>query len=388
MLLSDRADEDNACDACQSRTELFSIASRDGVTTINGQIDHPDQNVTRDIVLLVPGSGLFDRHYLLGESETDEDFIFDQLALDTLKLGLSVLRFDSRGISGNRRDPRLKEAGSTISRERLFFEHFVDSNIRQTVTPDTQVDDLFNLYCLCANTYNKIMLIGHSEGTISIGRMIAKYGPTIDNIIFISPALESPRSLFEWQAVDRMVQWIKEINPDSGTIAINDIRRRFGFSKLSSIYTISSVIPYRGAWTSDGLQAMLEKRRADFYSERAWTINNDDSLPWPGPSPTTQASFAWWKQWCLDDRPCILDLNEFSGNVHCVFDDYDTQTDYERQYLQFRTSKDHVAASLSFSVIPGVGHTLGLHGLLGPMTTASRDVIRSIIVNWRSSMLV
>ena len=63
------------------RTELFSLQTKDSKACLHGQINWPaSREKGIPIVLMCPGSGLHNRDYLIGESNTNNDFVFLALA--------------------------------------------------------------------------------------------------------------------------------------------------------------------------------------------------------------------------------------------------------------------------------------------------------------------
>jgi pimeloyl-ACP methyl ester carboxylesterase len=344
-------------------SQELQVTTADMAGQLSCQIDFPEQGAPRAFAVLTPGSGLHDRHVLAGESDTPKDFFFDTLSMAFLELGIATIRYDNRGVRGNRKSAELLAIDNAGDRERKFMQDFIDSKLRLTVTPATQVDDLYSIYNFAKtlSQEKKLILVGHSEGCLNIARMISKYGLQNEKVLFLSPAFESPKSLVWWQRVGRLGSWLRELAPNQGDITIEDVRKGFGYSKLSSLYTIEHFLPHGGVWTEEMLAKKERKLEEDYQRDVSWIVKQDDKDPWPG--PYTYASFSWWKQWHLDEKTLDHYLADFSGDMKCIFGEFDTQVEYARQIVHFPQSS---ACNFSAKILPGVGHTFGYHGLLGP----------------------
>jgi len=321
-----------------------------------------------------------DRHVLLGESGSDDDFLFDCFSKDFCGAEIATVRFDSRGVFGNKRDECILSIRDPVERERKFYELCIDQSIRASVTPKTQLNDVFSVYNYCVTRFNGaiIILVGHSEGCINISRMISEYELRKVRALYLSPSMVSPRDLIEWQRVRRFTQWIRELKPNGGDIHVDDVRREFGFSKLSSICTIESALPHGGVWTSESLEKRFQSKKADFDREVAWISGRDDASPWPG--PVTIASFSWWKQWHTDTTPVIEHLKSVEGIISCVFGEFDTQIDYDEQIACINSYREMLKVDIFVDVIKDVGHSFGYHGVSGPPEHFSRRIITEKLI--------
>lgn len=176
-----------------SNVQCEKIPTKDGKAFLDIQLDRISKSGTLErFVILVPGSGLFDRHVLFGASNSKNDFLFDKFCHEFLKSDFSVIRFDNRGVFGNLRECSLEE-GDPYKKSELFYNEFVDSNIRSAVTPQTQIDDIVSVFDYLRSRFknNKIYLLGHSEGCMSIMRALSTYQLDCHDIIFISPLFTS-----------------------------------------------------------------------------------------------------------------------------------------------------------------------------------------------------
>ncbi|WP_192458242.1 alpha/beta fold hydrolase [Musicola keenii] len=372
----------NRCYACQP----FSIATSDNAAHLNGQINTPPASVSRPpLVILYPGSGLHDRHALLGESNTASDYLFHTLAHYFLEAGFAVMRADCRGVGGNHRSAELDRPEYRYNRQQAFHQRFVDTPARLSVTPQTQYEDAAALYRFAAaldtvDTDN-ILLLGHSEGAVNIGRMLDRYQLSPRGVLLMSPPLTPLRDTMRWQMAERCTQWLNDIPHNGETITLEELKNGFGHSPLSSLYPISTWLPYHGAWTQDDLQQARAQSLAAFEQEADRLATLPDDMPWPN-AHAVHASHAWWKQFFAHGAPIVSHFLGYAGPVSCFFGDVDTQLDYRAQLAilqQYRSA----LPNWTTQVYQGLGHSLGIHGLLGPISdnaahqlvTAARDML-------------
>jgi len=146
----------------EQKSLSFAVPSADG-TIINGQTDFPagytpGQRIP--IVVMVHGTGLFDRDAKFGKSGMEADKLFLELSKKLTAQGLGVVRFDRRGVNygktgGDRINPAI--SGST--------------------TVQTQWQDLQAVYDQALKTVKAdakcIAIFGHSEGMANIGLLAA-----------------------------------------------------------------------------------------------------------------------------------------------------------------------------------------------------------------------
>lgn len=111
---------------------------------LSGSLEIPDSKKPTSIVIIVPGSGPTDRNgnNPLGVNSNAYKLLADQL----LKNGIASLRYDKRGIGSS--------DNGGISEDHLTF--------------DAMIDDLAGWinYVKSRNQFNKIYVIGHSEGSL------------------------------------------------------------------------------------------------------------------------------------------------------------------------------------------------------------------------------
>ncbi|MGM3161873.1 alpha/beta hydrolase family protein [Dickeya undicola] len=357
----------------------FALRTLDGNTTLTGQINYPETPTgAYPLVVLAPGSGMHDRHYLIGDSGTQADFVFSCLAQDLLSAGLAVLRFDCRGVKSHLRDKTLDNPEYLFNRELAYRQMFIDAAVRQTVTPQSQYEDLYTLYRYAIELphidRHNLILLGHSEGAINIGRLVAHYPVVAKALMLVSPVFSSMKHVLEWQLIHRTITWLKAIPHTGDRLTLADLKNGFGHSPLAFLQPISSLLPYKGYWDEADFDSMTARLQASFDTQRDMVLSHDDQESWPAEAPFTQSSYAWWKQWYQNDQPEIEHLAQCQSRVVCYFGMMDTQVNAAAEAAWFEGVK-HRFTHIDVTLLPDVGHTLGLHGLLGPMTESCADLL-------------
>ncbi|UDJ84673.1 alpha/beta hydrolase [Kosakonia oryzae] len=366
----------------------FSLKTMDGKACLNGQINWPltyDKDMPIPIVILCPGSGLHNRDYLIGESNTNNDFVFLALAQELLNSGIAVARYDCRGVSSHRRDALLDEPEFILQKDLAYRERFVDCDIRRTVTPQSQCDDIFTIYeYLLENSkalgISEFILLGHSEGGLNISRMISRYNVSPIGVLLISPPILSMSDIMRWQLYERYIKWLKMIPHSGDVITFDDIKNGYGNSPQAFIDNISKIIPYKGFWDYSDLDKFLKEGEANYKTQKSAAFSHSDEEPWPSGAPFTQYSYSWWKQHFSDDNtPEFFNLKNTMFPVYIFLGDIDTQLDNEKQY-SFYTQNRYVFPNVKISLLKGVGHTLGLHALMGPVTDeCMEEIVMSVL---------
>lgn len=139
------------------------VSIETGTGKLEGTLLTADLKVSKTVALIIAGSGPTDRD---GNNPTMINNSLKMLADELSKVGISSLRYDKRGI-GKSKDSGLKEIG-------LRFENYINDASRW-------IEYLNNLSC-----FNKIVVIGHSEGSL-IG-MVASQQKNVDKFISIAGA--------------------------------------------------------------------------------------------------------------------------------------------------------------------------------------------------------
>jgi uncharacterized protein YlaN (UPF0358 family) len=190
--------------------QLFEIPTHDGRTKLTGQIDLPvGSHTTRHpVVIMVNGGWFMERDGYMGESGTERDLIYRDLARDFLSAGLAVVRYDNRGVQCNEMTmPPCPAGTSELDITRHYLNACIDFDVRQTVSVQTQMDDVeevWNFTLRHSAVQPKSMIIwAHSEGGLNVARLISARRINPLGVIFVGVGTESPAGAFQWSVVDR-----------------------------------------------------------------------------------------------------------------------------------------------------------------------------------------
>jgi uncharacterized protein len=158
-------------------------------------------------VLLVAGSGVVD----MNETLSPESKPFWQIAQYLSERGFAVLRYDKRGIGANSQIIDYNVWGNLT-----FNDLKNDAEIALGVlTQQPEVDP------------SKITLIGHSEGTIIVPRIVIEQeenktnSTTIKNIVLMGSAATSMADLAYYQKVGIVLEYMHQILDKNGTGSIS-----------------------------------------------------------------------------------------------------------------------------------------------------------------------
>lgn len=344
-------------DQAQAQAFEFTLPTRDGRTQLTGQVDLPegvasctDVSLRLPAVLMVPGTGEFDRDVGFGKSGTDRDFIFKELARELTRRGVVVVRSDYRGVRCSWRG-----MPQGTSRE-AFLKACVDREVRAAVTPETMRNDLQQVFDYAALTVpcidrHRITVFGHSEASFHIGSLVRDHRIEPAALVFMGMVAESPKSLVRWQMIDRLLLKIGKVVGDRKEIRPSDLEKA-GLGKVEA--------PERGFWTIEELRRIYEEN----YET---TRNANLALP-DGDAHEEFWSNRWWKMWWSDENAVADQLQDFQGEIVAHGGDQDFKVYQPRQFEFLSAKKDqHWKDRLKLVTHPGKGHTLGEPELVGPM---------------------
>lgn len=198
---------------------------------IFGTLTTPNLSQKYPVALLISGSGPTDRN---GNNVIMKNNSLKMLAETLAKNGIASLRFDKRGIAASK--------ASAKSEENLRFENYID-DVKSWV--DLLKKD---------NRFSKIIIIGHSEGSL-IG-MIASV--KADKFISIAGAGDSADKLIKTQIASKSNKQIEDL-----TFPIIDSLKNGNTVKkvdpiLNSLFR-ASIQPYLISWFKYNPQAEIKK---------------------------------------------------------------------------------------------------------------------------------
>ena len=220
---------------------------------LEGTLMTPESNSSKTIALIIAGSGPTDRD---GNNPAMKNNSLKMLAAELNKKGIASLRYDKRGI-GNSQKAGLKESD-------LRFENYVNDAKAWVV------------YLNRDQKFNRIVVIGHSEGSL-IG-MIASQEKNVTKFVSIAGA---------GQPADQIIREQLKSQPPTVTISSNAILDELKKGKtvenipqmLNSLFR-PSVQPYMISWIKYDPQKEIAKLKIPVLIIQGTTdiqVNLDDA---------------------------------------------------------------------------------------------------------------
>lgn len=359
-----------ASSAFAARTE-FSINTKDGLSKITGEIDTPDcGKAPYAAVFMVGGTGLFSRNVFFGNSKTDRDLVFADLSQRLNKACVATIRFDDRGVSCD-----LKSQSAIAS--------CIDQKVRAQVTDQTILDDIQSVYDFATARpeidKNKLVLFGHSEGSMNVSRLVAQKTVDAQAILFMGGMVESEKGIMHWQMVDRMVGWMKDMDSDHSGIVTNDeIKAGFDKSQFKGNFPIEALLSDSGQITLDEVTKTFE---ANYAIGSKATLAQKPSDPYLQ-NGVVFSAYQWWQRWFTDDVSVMENLKEFAGPIEYHNGDIDSQTPGLRENALLQANAIAMKSKPTFVLHPGKGHGLGNHPLYGPIDEEIANSLVQSVTSW------
>jgi pimeloyl-ACP methyl ester carboxylesterase len=366
-------------------TEQFRIRSRDGRAQLTGQVDLPPNGaITRNpVVLMVPGGWFMDRDGYMGGSGTERDLVYRDLANDLLRAGIAVVRYDNRGVRCNEMTmPCCPADSNELEISRHYLNACVDADVRQSVTTQTQMDDVEDIWVFAAGhpklDARRVLVWAHSEGGLNVARLLGKGRIDPQGVQFVGAITESPAAVFRWQTIERYVEHVMDWDDDGdGCITQTDIDRHLPGDQMFEAVGISSEVlaAPRNGWNQELLH---ERFAAEYEKMRTNAFAKPDDAPYPDPSPELRvvaASNNWWKQWFVDETPLIDRLAGSRSRAIFHIGELDSQNPASRQqaFGEARIKTGRFAIPPRLVLHKGRGHSLRTgEPVIGPMDEAAK----------------
>ncbi|WP_454719004.1 alpha/beta hydrolase [Caulobacter segnis] len=343
----------------QLQSLQFDIPSADGVT-VRGQADLP-KTPSHSAIIMVAGTGPFDRDVSFGVSNSQRDKVFADLASRFTARGITAVRYDKRGI-------RYAVGGADV----------VDRAIAQTVTTDTMRDDLRAVYdwTRSAQGLNArcIVIFAHSEGMAHVGRLATATSEAPYMVLGVGGLLDSPKRNFRWNFVERIPFSLRQLDANHDGLTSNDeIGSSWQRTPAAVELKLENFVHPSGQWKSEDIRAFEGLKAAQFEAIEKEVLAKADTDPWPS-SDAPMASYQWWKSWFLDDVAIAERLSRWpQTRFNFFYGDLDSQARPDRQIA----AAEHYLPGnmLHVTRIPDRGHTLGKDVAYGPMDEAIADKI-------------
>jgi len=328
---------------------------------VNNQIDipvvinNPRKHTSKAVVIMIPGTGGFTRNMKFGNSGTDRDNIFKNISVSLTQNGFSTARFDERGYSCNQ-SPTASERCRNV-------------NDISKISSNTQQDDTRKVYDLVKGKYtinDCIILMTFSEGIIPVSKLLEKRLISPKGIVAVSAPMDSPTNLMQWQMVGRHMSRLSIVSSSLKEAQRNKKSYDVNNSTDSDNLTLSDLSNKKS----------LNLLTAAYKSVMNDAISRADSEPfiWNG---EVMASYGWWKTWFIDKVPISSRLRYYKGPLTLIYGSIDSQLSVQQQIA----SGSNLTGTINreIKVLNGVGHTLGVDSLLGPMSDGGSDaILRSI----------
>lgn len=336
----------------------FSVLSTDG-HVVNGVVDMP-VGEARGAVILVAGTGAFDRDVRLGASGTDRDMLFRDLGARFAARGLQAVRYDRRGVRHGVEPAEIIDTKVTAS---LTAEGFS----RDVEAVDAWARSAEGLGARC------VVVFAHSEGMLHVAGLAERGGPQPDLLIGMGAPMESKLSAVRWQVSGRDAYSLRMMDADGdGHVTNEEVEANWMKTPSAVFGRMAPFVQPDGVWTAEEI-AQVETIQGGIY-ERAKTmaLAQPDHAPYPS-AAAPAFSYSWWKSWFTDDRPIATLLTRWSMPMILHYGSLDSQVREDRQ----RAAAEGVLpdGQISWVSHEGRGHSLGDHVLMGPIDEVLADRI-------------
>lgn len=326
-----------------------------GNGAIQAQLDAADRG--RGVVILVPGTGVFDRDVRFGRSGGAGDLVFKDLAGRLNAAGVATLRFDAPGV--------IYGQAGTPDRAQL--------SRRTTTSMRDEVGAIYSwLQSKAGVRAGCIAFVTHSEGVLHVARLAASGAPAPGGVFAVGAPMGSPKDGVIWQMTERDAASIEAMDANGDGVVSND-EVRAGWTKTrSSVFgMLEPLLNAKGGWTAQDVQALKARQAALYETQRTAALSHADSEPFPS-ADRAVGSYQWWKSFFLDEAETATRLKSWKTRFKLYYGERDSQLvpDVQRKIAE-RTLGEGVK-STTYS---DVGHTLGTEVLMGPMRADIADQI-------------
>lgn len=323
---------------------------------ITGELDLPDGGAGAATVIMVPGTGGFDRNVDLMPPDAAAAGVFEELSGDFVTAGLSTIRYDERGHACPRATPDVTRCHpvrdvATVSDATKAADLAAIATAGLARLPDQRC----------------IILFTHSEGIVAAAETVRRGSIRPAGIIALGALMRSPVEAMRWQMVTRHLATLHQVDADNDglvTVEEND-RWRGTHGDLLAVPIPPRSAPFPVAQA----QALVEAAYARAASA-ARSMADDAPFAYGG---TVVSSAAWWKAWFSDAEPVVDRLSGYPGPLLLAYGGLDSQLQVEIEAAT--AERAHRVGRTSVTIFRGVGHTGGTHPLLGPMSATTRSFL-------------
>lgn len=338
-------------------THAFSIRTTDG-QVIEGQADIPDV-APRGAVVMVAGTGAFDRDVAFGRTGTARDRLFEDLAGRFQARGVAAVRFDRRGV---------RYGAAPAER--------VDPTVAPSVTAEALSRDVGAVYDWVRSSDGLgatcVVFFVHSEGAAHVAAL-GGHRPAPALIIGMGAPLESKVWVLRWQMTGRDADSLTMMDANGDGVTSNEeVRANLARTPSAAFGMMEPYLHPAGGWTSADIARLRETQAALYEQGKAAALAMADDAPYPN-ADAPAFSWSWWKSWLIDDEPLAAKFARWSTPMILHYGDLDSQVREDRQ--RAAASGALSTGQVRFVSHPGRGHSLGTEALLGPVDEAIADQI-------------
>ncbi|HEX8262245.1 MAG TPA: alpha/beta fold hydrolase [Allosphingosinicella sp.] len=358
----------------------FAVPSVTDGRAIHGQIDIP-ASPPKGVVVLVPGTGDHSRDLRLNSNPKEAPvLVFQDLARRLNRAGLAVARFDKRGFS-------CVKQGKTGSDG--WGCH--DAEETPTVTWATSAGDVEAVvrHAEAQPGGDCLVLVGHSEGTVHIARLIEGERVRPAGFIGLGPVMDSFASLLHDQAVERLTDGLLAMDKDrDGVTSRTEFLSQLPGSRLAADFDSNgectafclAELEKRSPVGPAGITALevraLRDRLQALYRRKVEAQAGPAAPPlYAFPDGTVYSTTDWRRQVLTEWVPSALRLSRYRGPVVLYWGTADRQVNLAQGLAAVRRFGPAQAVN---RVYEGLGHMLGTHAVAGPIR---EDVAQSIVAD-------
>lgn len=346
----------NCAPGAQAASESFELPTESEKIQLQGQLDFPDHATESQrfpLVIMVPGTGPYDRDVDFGMSGTPADLIFKNLSQGLNARGIATLRFDKRGVHCNR-----------YSQTQALCQNAIEM---LSYNPENMRADIAALYALALRhprvDPQRVSFFAHSEGTYHVAALISAGRIRPYSLHLLGGPVQAPGELMRWQMTDRLVSalYAYDLNGD-GQLSNAELRDQ---TPLFQILPTSNYYHPEGAWPS---RKHLREHLLKGY--QAFLKSLEESAP---DVLIYNNSIQWW-QWFSHSQERPLDLlQDYTGPLYLYWGSGDSQVPLSAQLQVLGATASGLKSYPMVTVFPRLGHGLSpKHPILGPLTPPAR----------------
>ncbi len=369
------------------QAEQFQIKSKDGKTTLEGEINfRGDKLQPRPTIIMLHGTGPGQRDYVFQDAFapanefTIKHAAFLVLAEVLTKDGYAVVRFDTRGVRCSQLNcPACRNA----PQPERWGELCVNNAVRLTASLTATIDDIQSVYehAITRPIVNKnaLAFITHSAGGMHLGHLVQRGVVQPKLVIDLAGLAESPREALVWQNTIANIENAKkcDLNFD-GILTPTELSQCSLSPMLKKILLMADVIADEPVELDKLESVWLPKRVLALAEQRAIFAKANDEARSQSGGVTVGAvvgPVSYHYDLSLDSTPVLERYADMHGRLIHYWGGKDVSVNMERQILATRSVAKRPKDML-IRQFPELGHGLGRDSLVGPMDDSVLPFLR------------